>query len=263
MKLTTIIERLENAFPLEDAVDWDFVGWQVKTKKKDLDIKQVLLALDVTDSVIETAIVKQIKLIIVHHPFIFAKNVKSLLNNKWKKDLLRKLVANKINVYVIHTNFDKNRFGMNFLIAQELALTKIKYFDQEKLSVQGLYDDLPLVTVIANVKKYFKFNKIKVVSKNLKTKVNKVIIAAGASGDVIELLTKANGNENDVSLLITGEMKWHQEIEALDKNINVLVVGHNMEEKFVNFISEFLVAKVFEKEKIKIEKYFFPQAVFR
>ncbi|KMQ98355.1 phosphoenolpyruvate-protein phosphotransferase [Lasius niger] len=35
-----------------------------------------------------------------------------------------------------------------------------------------------------------------------------------------------------------GEMKWHQELEARDKDINVLILGHNMEEKFVNFINE-------------------------
>lgn len=262
MKLATIIDRLENAFPKEDATNWDFVGWQVKSKKKDIEVDQVLVALDVTESVIETAIAKKIKLIIIHHPFIFAKKIEELANNKWKEKLLHKLNANNINIYVLHTNFDKHRFGMNFLIAEQLQLTKIKYFDQEKLSVVGYYPNLPLTKVINQTKKYFKFKKIKVVSKNLKAKINKVIVASGAAGEIIELLNKATGNKNDISLVIVGEMKWHQELEALDKNINVLILGHNMEEKFVDFISDFLTNKVFEKEKIKIEKYFFQPAIF-
>lgn len=259
MKLATIIDKLESAFPTEDAADWDFVGWQVKSKKKDLDVKQVLLALDVTDSVIETAIKDNIKLIIVHHPFIFAKSISALANSKWKKTLLHKLTKNNINVYVLHTNFDKNRFGMNFLIAEQLQLEKIKYFDQEKFSVVGYYHNLPLAKVIKRTKAYFGYDQIKLISKNTKAKVNKVIIAAGAAGEIVEILD-AN---TDVSLVIVGELKWHQELEALDKNLNVLVLGHNMEEKFVAFISEFLASKVFDQESIKIQNYFFPQAIYR
>jgi len=41
-----------------------------------------LLALDVTESVINEAIENNIKLIIVHHPFIFAESILSLANNK-------------------------------------------------------------------------------------------------------------------------------------------------------------------------------------
>ncbi|MBE4703890.1 Nif3-like dinuclear metal center hexameric protein [Spiroplasma platyhelix] len=262
MKLSIIIEKLENAFPLEDAADWDFVGWQVRSKKKDNEISEILIALDVTESVIEEAIKNKIKLIIVHHPFIFAKSIATLANNKWKKELLRKLKANNINVYVLHTNFDKNRFGMNFLIAEQLKLAKIKYFDQEKLSVVGYYNNLSLAKVVANTKTYFDFDQVKVITKNLKAKINKVIVASGAAGDVVELLSKSDSTKNDISLVITGEVKWHQELEALDKNINVLVLGHNMEEKFVDFMSEFLVAKVFEQEKIKIQKYFFSKPIF-
>lgn len=258
MKLTNIIDKLENIFLLEDAADWDFVGWEVKSKKKDIEINQILVALDVTESVIDAAIKSNIKLIVVHHPFVFAKKITDLADSKWKKTLLTKMTANNINVYVLHTNFDSNRLGMNFLIAEDLKLTKIRFFDQEKLSVVGYYDNLPLAKVITNVKKYFGFKTIKVISNNLKTKVNKVLVASGAAGSIVELINKSD----DVSLVITGEMKWHQELEALDKNINVLVLGHNMEEKFVDFISEFLIVKVFEQEKVKIQKYFFKKALF-
>lgn len=263
MRLVAIIDKLETAFPLEDAANWDFVGWQVRSKKKDVEINQILIALDVTDGVIEEAIKNRTKLIIVHHPFIFAKNISALANNKWKKELLYKLTTNNINVYILHTNFDKHKFGMNFLIAEQLELTNVKYFDQEKLSVVGYYSNISLTKVINHTKAYFNFKKIKIVSKNLKAKINKVVIAAGAAGEIVELLNKANDTAHDVSLVIVGEIKWHQELEALDKNINVLILGHNMEEKFVDFISDFLITKVFEQEKIKIQKYFFPKAFFR
>lgn len=264
MKLLEIIDKLDSAFPVSDAADWDFVGWQVKGKNKNLDIANILIALDITESVISEAIHENIKLIIVHHPFIFSKSISTLTNSKWKKLLYQTLKKYNINVYVLHTNFDSSPKGMGYLIAQDLKLKNITHFDHEKLSVLGTFDNIPLKTVIKNIKSYFGFKKIKVVTNNLTTKINKVIVAPGAGGMIIELLNKSDSvaNKKDISLIITGEMKWHQEIEARDKNINVLIVGHNMEEKFVDFISIFLHEKIFTKESVKIRKYFFQQAIY-
>lgn len=260
MKLGEIIDKLESVFPAKDAAKWDFVGWQVKSKATDIDIDNILISLDVTEEVIDSAIKDDIKLIIAHHPFIFAHSINALKNNKWKQELYKKLVDNDINVFVLHTNFDKNPNGMSLLIAQDLKLKNIKHFDPEKFSVVGQYDNRPLRDVISIVKAYYGFEKIKVVTHDLDTKINKVIIAAGAGGVIIEFLNKSVSLKNDISLLITGEVKWNQELEARDKNINVLILGHEMEEKFVNFMIEFLVNKIFVQETIKFTKYYAPKA---
>ncbi|MGL5268575.1 MAG: Nif3-like dinuclear metal center hexameric protein [Spiroplasma sp.] len=253
MKLLDIITKLDSVFPIADAANWDNVGWQIKSKNIDIDC--ILVAIDVTESVINEAIKANIKLIIVHHPFIF--DFTDIKNSKWKKILYDKLIKNNINIYVLHTNFDKNINGMSFLIAQDLKLNNIKYFDSDKFSVSGWYDDLSLRKVITLVKSYFGFEQIKVITNNLATKINKVVLAPGAGGNIIELINKEK--DSTVSLLITGEMKWHQELEARDKDINVLILGHNMEEKFVNFISMFLLEHF---NTIKIKKYFFQQTIF-
>lgn len=260
MQLIEIIKKLESSFPKKDAAKWDFVGWQVKTKDKELEINNILISLDITEAVINQAIEHNIRLIICHHPFIFAHSINALNNNKFKKQLYQKLVANDINVFVLHTNFDKNPQGMSFLMAQDLKLNQIKYFDPEKFSVIGQYNDLPLNKVIEIVKEYYQFDKVKVISNDLTTKINKVIVAAGAGGIIIEYLNKSINPKKDISLVITGEMKWHQELEARDKNINVLILGHEMEEKFVDFISDFLINQVFKTDTIKLQKYLNPKA---
>lgn len=257
MKLLDIINELDCTFPVCDAADWDNVGWQIKTKSKNIEISNILIAIDVTNSVINEAIQANIKLIIVHHPFIF--DSADLKNNKWKKILYDKLIQNKINVYVLHTNFDRNINGMSFLIAQELKLNEIKYFDAEKFSVSGYYENLSLKKVIKSVKSYFGFKEIKVVTNNLATKINRVVLAPGAGGSVVELINNEKEHKETISLLITGEMKWHQELEARDKGLNVLIIGHNMEEKFVYFISTFLVQRF---DNITIKKYFFQHSLF-
>lgn len=260
MQLIKIIDQLEFTYPIKDAAKWDFVGWQVKSENKEINIDNILVTLDVTESVIDEAIKNNIKLIIAHHPFIFAKNISALMNDTWKKTLYQKLLDHEINVFVLHTNFDKNLIGMSFLIAKDLKLNKIKHFDPEKFSVVGEYDNLSLSKVIKNVKKYYDIDKVKVVTNDFESKINKVIIAAGAGGIIIEFLNKTIGSPKDISLVITGEMKWHQELEARDKNISVLILGHEMEEKFVNFIATFLEDKVFKKNPIKIQKYIAPKS---
>lgn len=258
MKLFDLIKKIETTFLLQDACDWDFVGWQIKATKQDFEIKQVLIALDVTNAVIETAIKANIKLIICHHPFIFAKNLADKTIDETKRILYQKLIKHQINVYVLHTNFDKNLNGMNWLIAKDLKLNNLNYFDQEKLAVIGQFSNLTLETIIENVKNYFAFEQVKVISNNLKTKINNVLLVSGAGGSVIETVS----SKENIDLFITGEMKWHQELLAWDKNINVIILGHNMEEKFVNFISEFLLSDDLIKKDLTIQQYFFPKAIF-
>ncbi|MDQ7982730.1 MAG: Nif3-like dinuclear metal center hexameric protein [Spiroplasma sp.] len=258
MKLFDLIKKIEVTFMLKDSCDWDFVGWQVLATKKDFPIKSVLITLDVTNSVIEAAIKDDIKLIICHHPFIFAKNINDATINQTKKILYQKLLKHQINVYVLHTNFDTNLQGMNWLIAKDLKLNDLKFFDRDKLAVIGSYSNLTLSEVINNLKNYFAFEIIKVITNNLQTKINYVVLSSGAGGSIIETIS----NNDDISLLITGEMKWHQELEARDKNISVIVLGHNMEEKFVNFITNFLLSDPIIKKNIVIKQHFFPKAIF-
>lgn len=258
MKLLDLIKKIESTFLLEDACAWDFVGWQVKTTKDNLKIKEVLIALDVTNDVIAVAIKAKIKLIICHHPFIFAPNLNDKTVNETKKELYQKLVKNQINVYVLHTNFDKNLNGMNWLIAKDLKFNDIKYFDQDKLAVLGQYSNLPLTEIIKNLKNYFTLEQVKVITSDLKVKINNVLLVSGAGGSIIETIS----NHQMIDLFITGEMKWHQELEARDKNINVIILGHNMEEKFVNFVSEFLLSDNLIKKNLIVKQYFLPKANF-
>ncbi|WP_458258776.1 Nif3-like dinuclear metal center hexameric protein [Spiroplasma endosymbiont of Dactylopius coccus] len=53
-----------------------------------------------------------------------------------------------------------------------------------------------------------------------------------------------------MDLLITGEMKWNYIMEAKDRKINVILVGHYMEQKFVDFLFQLLIEKE-NQQKLK------------
>ena len=143
-------------------------------------------------------------------------------------------------------------------IAKDLKFNDIKYFDQDKLAVLGQYSNLPLTEIIKNLKNYFTLEQVKVITSDLKVKINNVLLVSGAGGSIIETIS----NHQMIDLFITGEMKWHQELEARDKNINVIILGHNMEEKFVNFVSEFLLSDNLIKKNLIVKQYFLPKANF-
>lgn len=122
VKLGEIIKVIEALAPREIAEDWDNVGLQVGSYRQ--KVKRVLLTLDVTPKVIEEGILKEVDLIISHHPYIF-KGLKNISSDNIKGDGIVKLIKNDIALYVAHTNLDKSEMGLNAFLAQKLGLENV------------------------------------------------------------------------------------------------------------------------------------------
>lgn len=118
--LQVIIKHLEELAPLQRAQKWDNSGLQVGDGRS--SINSVLVALEVSEEVVEEAINKEVGLIVAHHPLIFTE-FKSLV---WPDDplaaLLRSIIHANINVYVAHTNLDSSPYGSSALVADMLEL---------------------------------------------------------------------------------------------------------------------------------------------
>ncbi len=67
-KIANIIEEIA---PIKIAQDWDNVGFQIGNEN--LEIGRVMVALEITEEVLNEAIDKNIDLIVTHHPLIFKK----------------------------------------------------------------------------------------------------------------------------------------------------------------------------------------------
>ena len=129
--IQTISQWVENIFPKRLAEDWDNVGFQVGNPKN--RVNNVLLALDLTESVLQEAIAKECGLIITHHPLIF-KGLKSINSDTMHGNLIEKLFVNNISLYSAHTNMDIAENGINDYIADKLGLAEVT-----PLSVTGAY----------------------------------------------------------------------------------------------------------------------------
>ncbi|MFI5236519.1 MAG: Nif3-like dinuclear metal center hexameric protein [Ignavibacteriales bacterium] len=133
-----IIKYLEEWAPRGIAWEKDNVGLQVGNPEN--KIKNIMLSLDLSDKVIESAVKENCNLIITHHPIFYypLKNID--LSENRKAQMIEKLIKNNITLYSAHTNLDFTKDGVSFQLAKKINLKKIRFLkniseNQVKLTV--------------------------------------------------------------------------------------------------------------------------------
>jgi dinuclear metal center YbgI/SA1388 family protein len=133
-----IIKYLEEWAPKGIAWERDNAGLQVGNPN--IKIKNILLSLDLSEEVIETAKKENCNLIITHHPLLFYP-VKNLDVSKSRNSkMIQMLIKNDITLYSAHTNLDFTKHGVSYQLANSLQLENIRFLknlsqNQVKLTV--------------------------------------------------------------------------------------------------------------------------------
>lgn len=131
IKIYQVLELIEKIAPKSIALTWDKIGLQIGSM--DANIKNILIAMEITHEVIEEAIHLKSDLIISHHPLIF--NPITNINPKdHKTKMIIDLVNKNISVYVAHTNMDASPCGINFTLANKICLKNIKALSHIKMN---------------------------------------------------------------------------------------------------------------------------------
>jgi dinuclear metal center YbgI/SA1388 family protein len=113
--------------PPETKLDYDNVGLLIGDFSH--PVSNVLVCLDVTNSVVEEAIEKRCDLIVAHHPLIF-KGLKRINPATEKGSIIYKLIQNNIAVIAAHTNLDAALDGVSFALAKKLGLQNLKFLNK-------------------------------------------------------------------------------------------------------------------------------------
>ncbi|KAB2954576.1 Nif3-like dinuclear metal center hexameric protein [Heliorestis acidaminivorans] len=124
-----IIEWIENIAPTRLAEHWDQIGLQIGYGGT--EVRNVYLALDLDEQVIDEALAKDCQMIILHHPLIF----KPLANLRWDNQqgrMIKRIVENDLQIYVAHTNLDIAQGGVNDVLATKVGLEKIEPLYEDK-----------------------------------------------------------------------------------------------------------------------------------
>ncbi|MEN8192150.1 MAG: Nif3-like dinuclear metal center hexameric protein [Bacteroidota bacterium] len=140
-----VIKYLEEWAPPGAAWKDDNIGLQVGSRE--VKIKNILIALELNQKVLNQAIKKNCNFIFTHHPFIF----KPLNNLNFSKDpkaaIIRDLIKHDITLYSAHTNLDFTKDGVSFELAKKLKLKNIKFLVNEENNQNKLVVFVPLEDV--------------------------------------------------------------------------------------------------------------------
>jgi len=122
MHVRAFIEKMEQLAPPDLAEDFDAgkIGLVVEGRP---DILRVCCALDATPFVIQQAVAASADMLVVHHTPLWTPL--TALTGRIA-GLMRALLSADINLYVMHTNFDRADGGVNDALAELLSLKDIE-----------------------------------------------------------------------------------------------------------------------------------------
>lgn len=243
MRCDEIILKLEELSPLQFAADWDNVG--LLAGRRDKKTERVCIALDATDEVIEEAVRSKADMLITHHPLIF-KGMKRIDSEDFIGRRIMALLRNDISYYAMHTNFDV--MGMADAAADEMGLRERKvltmtYEDEIATEGCGRLGKLPRLMTLEEcglfVRDRFHLSHVRIYGEP-EAVMEDAALVPGAGADMIEDAVKEGAD-----VLITGDIKHHEGIDAVARGLCVIDAGHyGIEKLFVPYMKEYLEREV-------------------
>lgn len=231
MRVGKIYEYLNEVSPFELQEAWDNSGLLVGAKED--EVKKIYIAFD-----LDLENIKQIQknsLVIVHHPLIF-KGLKKINNDTYSTKILKYLIKNDIALIAMHTNIDKTHLN-------EYVALKVLDLPFEKTSdflftakIDKNFDEL-----INSIKSKLGLSKIKVTKNH--ERIHSVSLCTGSGMSLLDEVTS--------DLFLTGDIKYHDAMEAKARGISIADIGHYESEQWFAPLLNDIIKKYLKKNKIK------------
>ena len=212
MKISEIYRFLDNLSPFELQESWDNSGLLIGDFNQ--DIQKVALSIDVDEALIDS--LEDDTLLITHHPIIFG-GLKQLEFNKYPANLIQKMIRKNISNIAMHTNFDQTH--LNEFVATEVLGYKIVKRDGfvTYLEINEDFD-----TFAGKVAKAFNLPHARCVK--CSDFIKKVALTTGSGCSLIKSI--------DADCFLTGDVKYHDAMEAKSINLSLIDIGHFESEHF-------------------------------
>jgi dinuclear metal center YbgI/SA1388 family protein len=214
-------------FKLQES--WDNSGLLVGDINQ--EINKIYISLDLDIELVDS--VEENSLIITHHPLIF-KPLKTLTPISYSQKIAIKLIQKNIALISMHTNFDKshlNKYVMSLIINQ---------FDVQEDFILTAKIDTLFENFVSHIKKVLKID----YNLNVVKAHNRIKSFALTTGSGMSVLPKI-----ETDLFLTGDIKYHEAMEAKARGISLIDITHYESEKF---FSECLYNQLNEFKKFAI-----------
>ena len=212
MKLKEIYEFLDNLSPFELQEKWDNSGLVVGSLNQ--EITQIVTALDLDEELIESS--DEGVLFVVHHPLIFG-GLDSLDFDKYPSNLIQKLIAKNQALIAMHTNFDKTH--LNRFVFEEVLGFRV---DKCEDFVCYAQIDWELDRLLKRLQIRLDLPHFKMVAP--KEHISTVALTTGSGASLID--------EIEADCFLTGDIKYHDAIKAVNQNMMMIDISHYESERF-------------------------------
>lgn len=217
MTFADLYRKLSQLYPENLREEWDNDGIMCAPNAS-RKVERALIAVDVTDEVIEFAKENEFDTIISHHPLVF-RPINALCESNYIQAKLIKLVKYDINVMSFHTRLDAAEGGVNDTLCDCIELENVEKDPQDPIGRIGdIYEEMTLE----------EFSQI--ISTNLESPfvlysgnkpVRRVYVVGGDGKDYV---SRAIATGCDT--LVTGRCSYNLSIDASDMGLNIVEAGH-------------------------------------
>lgn len=251
MKITKIINVLQEKYPQSNASAFDNGKIGLQFGSYLADVKKIMIALDGTMDVIEEAITNDVDLLITHHPFMFNPMLSMNYDSPFGKKML-KVFDNRLNIFAMHTNFDTSRNGMNDILAKLIGLNNVHAEKEEIDSTcflrMGEIKPTSLLEFTNYVLKSLNTDGARVIGDKDRIIKKVGIVGGGGSSELF------NAIFHNCDCFITGEIRHNNALDAIDNDIAIIELNHDIESCFKVFLKNELEKIIDSDVEIIISK---------
>jgi dinuclear metal center YbgI/SA1388 family protein len=212
VRIRDLYGQLDALSPFELQEEWDNSGLQVGSL--DGSYSEVVVSLDIDREMI--ARVEQGSVIITHHPLIF-KSLRSIDLVSPIGSMIGDMIKKDITLIAMHTNYDKthlNRYVLEEVLGYEVEAAEefILYFEPQK-SFDSILSEV--------------VEKLELRYPNYQQSHDRINRAALTTGSGMDLLSGVKAE-----LFLTGDIKYHQCMDAKAQGVSLIDIGHYESERF-------------------------------
>lgn len=223
MKISQITEVIERFAPLGWQESYDNAGLIVG--RPDDEVHKALLAVDVTEEVLDEAEAEGCDIVLTHHPIIFHA-LKRFNSADPVQRCVERAIRSRIALYACHTNLDSAPEGMSWRLAEILGVGNLRVLQPSEAGEGvgfGVVGELPEAVDTVEFMQFIRRKLgVKVVrySDTATSAVRRVAVCTGAGASLIGDARRAGAD-----IYITADLKYN-DFMTPDKVLTVADIGH-------------------------------------
>ncbi len=212
MRLRQLLRTLDLISPFELQEEWDNSGLILGDPR--MEVTQVYVGLDIDDTTLSE--LESESVLIVHHPLLF-RGIKSLDFRKFPSNLIKEAIRKEIAIVAMHTHFDKTH--LNRYVAKEIL-------GYQKATCEGYLCVFEVEKPFSEFAEEIRQSLGLKVLKTVKTReyIRNAALCTGSGAELMESV--------EAECLLTGDIKYHQAMEARLNGLSMIDIGHFESERF-------------------------------